>query len=106
MLMLTQSTGLALYGEFLEHNWRCWIYTAYATIAATIVQVGMIALFQVWGIPMSNISYTTVCIMFMTARKSIPGLQEKVGEQVPSDPTELRKKEFAKRRAVSRFMKV
>lgn len=98
--------GLALYGEFLEHNWRTWLYTAYAVIGTTIIQVGMVALFQVWGIPMSNISYTIVCIMFMTARKSIPGLQENVGEQVPTDRTQLRKEEFAKRRAVSRFMKV
>lgn len=42
----------------------------------------------------------------MAARKSLPGLQENVVEQVPVDSVAARRQAFSRRRAVSRFMKL
>lgn len=98
--------SLALFGEFLRHSWRSWIYTAYAVILTTIFQVGCAPMFKVIGIPETSLPFSLLGVVFMAARKSLPSLKENLVEQVPVDSVAARRQAFSRRRAVSRFMKL
>lgn len=70
------------------------------------MNAGCAPVLKVFGIPDTSFAFSIMGILFMAARKSFPGLQERLVEQVPVDSVAARRKAFSRRRAVSRFMKL